>query len=78
MSPVFIDNSTTTSVLEDDPVSTVGVFEVYFSVALIVAAVLLTMLSFSWSIVCSQFLFLKYMRYPNGETSNVPLAQTVV
>ena len=78
MSSVFIDNSTPTSVLEEDPVSTVGVFEVHFLMALVVAAVLLTMLSFSWSIVCSQFLFFKYMRYPNGETPNVPLAQTVV
>ena len=73
-----VDNFTTAGVLEEDPCSTVGVFDVYFSVALIAVAVLLTIFSFSCSIVCSQFLFLKYMRYPNVETSNVPLAQTVV
>ena len=73
-----VDNFSTTIVLEEDPCSTVGVFDVYFSVALTAAAVLLTIFSFSCSIVCSQFLFLKYMRYPNVEISNVPLAQTVV
>ena len=76
MSPV--DNSTTAGVLEEDPCSTVGVFDVYFSVALTAAAVLLTIFSFSCFIVCSQFLFLKYMKYPNVEISHVPLAQTVV
>ena len=73
-----VDNFTTAGVLEEDPCSTVGVFDAYFSAALIAAAVLLTILSFSCSLVCSQFMVLKYLRYPNVEISHVPLAQTVV
>ena len=76
MSPV--DNSSISSLLEENPCSTVGVFDAYFSAALIAAAVLLTILSFSCSLVCSQFMVLKYMRYPHVEISHAPLAQTLV
>ena len=77
-----VDNSTTTtlsSVLKDDPASSVGMFEVpFFLVVLIVALVLLTVSCVSWPIVCSQCLFLKHMRHLAVEPLNVPMAQSIV